>query len=663
MDLSWLFAAARRRWRVLLLIFLLGPLVAGAQSALTPVQYRATSTVIFAVDGATTVRELVDGGTYVQQVAPSYAQLAESPAVLSAVIASLGLNVTPTVLARRINVEIRNGELLAQISADAATGPDAAAIANEVAVQLGVDVGRLSRGAGGSSLPISLTTVSPATPPAAPFAPDFRRAALLGLAGGLVLASVFLYLREAVASTVRTKADIGQVTDVPVLGTVARDPRAKRRPLPLDTHPHVPRSESYWMLRNTILPRFGEESNVLAVVSPRRGEGRTSVAANLAIALAHAGQRVLLLEGDLRGRGLGSLFHLQGTQGVASVLGSRATLAQAVQRWSPRTPRGYGIDVLTAEEMADDEAVVLVASQRMTHLLDVASKAYDLVIVDTPALLDGTSGTLLAAQSDAVLVVADASSTEGRDLAEVLNRLSAVALVLGIVLNNVPQDRRRTSRRADRSVGRPQTESRPPAPVGPVDGWWLDHKAPDELDPSVDAPQAEPPPTRRPVAPAPADRTPATPAPAPAPPAPAPAPVAPALAPQATANGRPPAAPVAPGGADDPSADHPSVDHPPTAPPAGLGNGKQTPAHARESLRRAVAPRPSVYDHPQGSTTQTWRPPAGEETAPPPARLPSIHLSEIRQLAAELRTAHLTSQKNAPDDSDGATSPAPGEQA
>jgi capsular exopolysaccharide synthesis family protein len=446
MDLSMVRAAVRRRWRALLLLFLLGPALALADWAGTPTQYQASTTVIFALEGATTVRDVVDGGTYVQQVVPSYADLARTPVVLEGVVKTLDLDARPVDLAKQITVDVTSRSVLAKITATSDTGPDAAALANAVAGQLATAVDRLSRGSGPSALPIRVTTVSPAEAPSAPFAPSSRRSAVLGLLGGLLLAALYLYVREAVASTVRTREDVADITDRPVVGSPVHDPRARTRVLPVDTHPHITRAESFRILRTNLLPRLGDDRRVLAVVSGRTGEGRTSTAANLAVSMAHTGRRVLLVDADLRQPRLAEVFGVDDRRGLSSVLIGTADVASVLHTWSPSKWDAHGLDLLPAGPPSDN-ASELLASPRMAGLLDHVSSRYDLVILDTPALLEVTDAALVAAQAEATVVVVDSRSTQGRDLAEVMDRLAmAGATVLGVVLNNVPDERHRASR-------------------------------------------------------------------------------------------------------------------------------------------------------------------------------------------------------------------------
>lgn len=439
MDLASVRAAARRRWRALVLLFLLGIAAAMAWWAVTPVQYRASATVIFALDGGTTVRDVVDGGTYVQQVVPSYAELALTPLVLQGVISELGLGTTPPELAKKISVDVKSRSVLAEISADAGSAQGAADLANAVTTELARAVRSVSQGTQRAALPIVVRTVSVAKVPTSPIAPNTVRQAGFGVFGGLLLAGLYLYLREAVAGTVRTREDVAEVTAVPVVASIVRDPRARTRPLPVDSQPHLPRSESFRMLRTNLLARLAQDTRLVAVVSGQAGEGRTSLAANLAVALANSGRRVLVIDADLRNPQVSSLFSgVNPSLGLTSVLSGAERLDSVIQPWSPRKWDAQPIDVITAGSPAEG-ASELLGSSSMTGLLDEVSSRYDLVLVDTPALLDSTDGALVAAQTDASIVVVDARTTARHELTEVMHRLEMAASVIGVVLNNTPE--------------------------------------------------------------------------------------------------------------------------------------------------------------------------------------------------------------------------------
>lgn len=161
------------------------------------------------------------------------------------------------------------------------------------------------------------------------------------------------------------------------------------------------------------------------------GEGKTLVAANLAAACAEAGQRVLLLDADLRNPGTHRLFGLPSTRGLTSVLEGDRTLDAVCYL------AGRRLTVCPAGPVPPNSAELL-GSEVMAEVLGDAARRYDLVLIDGPPVLLLADALLLAAQADGVLMVVRAGQTRRRDAARALESLTrAQARVVGVVLDRV----------------------------------------------------------------------------------------------------------------------------------------------------------------------------------------------------------------------------------
>jgi capsular exopolysaccharide synthesis family protein len=175
---------------------------------------------------------------------------------------------------------------------------------------------------------------------------------------------------------------------------------------------------------------------ILLVTSPRPGEGKSSVAANLAAAEAMAGRRVVLVDGDLRKPQVHRLFRLRNEVGLASVLTGGAKLGDAVQRLDG-TPN---LAILSAGPPPPDPAEVL-ANERLGPVLSGLAQAADLVVVDAPPLLPVADPTMIVQHCDVALLVATAGISERREWTEAIPRLEVVgATVVGTVVLQ-PDDR------------------------------------------------------------------------------------------------------------------------------------------------------------------------------------------------------------------------------
>jgi len=170
------------------------------------------------------------------------------------------------------------------------------------------------------------------------------------------------------------------------------------------------------------------------VVSAEPGEGKTTTAANLAAALAQAGNRVILVDADLRRPRLHTLFGVSNNLGLTTaLLPDGDPLAAHLQ-----TTTVPGLRLLTSGPQPPNPAE-LVGSERMTALLAEMNTLADWVVLDTPPVLAVADAALLAHASDATLLVVDAQSTRRRSAQRAVALLTAAgAHVVGAVLNRLP---------------------------------------------------------------------------------------------------------------------------------------------------------------------------------------------------------------------------------
>ncbi|MGH3369642.1 MAG: CpsD/CapB family tyrosine-protein kinase [Nocardioidaceae bacterium] len=200
---------------------------------------------------------------------------------------------------------------------------------------------------------------------------------------------------------------------------------------------HAPRLEAFRVLRtNMQFVDVDRDSKVFAVSSSVPGEGKTTTATNLAITLAQAGQRVLMIDGDMRRPHVARAFGLESIVGLTTVLIGSIDLEDAIQDGPVDT-----LSVLTSGAIPPNPSELL-QSQAMRDLLERAKKEYDVIVIDTPPLLPVTDAALVAAQADGALVVVRHGSTTRDQLRHSIERLEAVdARALGVVLNMMPSRR------------------------------------------------------------------------------------------------------------------------------------------------------------------------------------------------------------------------------
>jgi capsular exopolysaccharide synthesis family protein len=191
--------------------------------------------------------------------------------------------------------------------------------------------------------------------------------------------------------------------------------------------------EAVRTLRNTILlSDFEGRLRSIVITSAIPGEGKTTIAAHLAIANAYRGKRTLLVDGDLRRPSLHARFGLNPREGLSNVLTGELAWRDVILPVEDKP----NLSLLPAGPGSHRAADLI--GPRLSTLLDEFGKEYDLVILDSPPLLGFAECLQMASAADGVLIVSRAGSTRRKDVAEVVSVLSRLrANIVGVVLNQV----------------------------------------------------------------------------------------------------------------------------------------------------------------------------------------------------------------------------------
>jgi protein-tyrosine kinase len=220
------------------------------------------------------------------------------------------------------------------------------------------------------------------------------------------------------------------------LRTKPGEPRPLSEDLVAAYQPFSPRVEQLRAIRSQLMLRWfdrSEERQVLTIVGAERGEGRSYLAANLAIVFSQLGERTLLVDADLREPSQHYLFHLENQVGFSTLLAGRSREEGIV-----RIPDLAGLSVLPAGPTPPNP-LELLNRLNFDEFMIQAKGAYDVVIVDTPALSSGEDAAMIAVRTGAALAVARSGSTRVADFANLVQGLmDAGVAVVGSVLNQVP---------------------------------------------------------------------------------------------------------------------------------------------------------------------------------------------------------------------------------
>ncbi|MEK0153954.1 polysaccharide biosynthesis tyrosine autokinase [Arthrobacter oryzae] len=434
MDLSDYLRILRRNWILVLSFSMVGLLIGGGSSVLTKPTYTADTQLFVAIQNSGSVQELQQGNTFGQARVQSYVQTVDSPVVLQPAIDALGLEDTSAELAERVTASADLNTVLINISVRDHSAVQAAAIAQAVADSMIDAVDTLEKPRTGGTSPVNLSIIKPATAPTSPSAPNTRLSLLLGLALGLLIGAVVAVLRAALDRRIRGEVDLRMVTDAPLLGGISFDQDATRKPLLTQAAPQSPRAESFRQLRTNL--RFanisGNAKSVL-VTSSLPGEGKSTTATNLAIALAEAGQSVCLVDADLRRPMVSEYLGLDRNAGLTTALVGLADVNDLLQPWG-----NDSLYVLSSGQIPPNPSELL-GSEKMKQVLTQLEQVFDTIVIDAPPLLPVTDAAVLAQHVGGIVVVVGSHKLKQQDLRKSLDALALVGSnLLGVVLNRLP---------------------------------------------------------------------------------------------------------------------------------------------------------------------------------------------------------------------------------
>ena len=288
---------------------------------------------------------------------------------------------------------------------------------------------------GGSGAP-NIQIIEPPTVSKSPTRPYTSRVLALALLAGMVVGCGVACVRDWYDYRLHNADEIKQSLGITVLGLIPRvvdenSPIARGQKIHIDPGSDV--AESYRSLRTAIY--FGSKDapvRSILVTSPERGDGKTTLASNLAISMAQASRRTLIIDADMRAPMQDLIFSMNGRSGLASVLTGKETVEACIRHTGIEN-----LDLLPAGVAARNPSELL-NSQKFIELIELLSERYDQVIIDSPPLLAVTDARIIAASADATVLVLRAGKSN-RKLGELsIDGLFSVgAKLLGAVVNDV----------------------------------------------------------------------------------------------------------------------------------------------------------------------------------------------------------------------------------
>lgn len=458
----------RTRWLLVFVGLVVGVASAGAFTALVPPTYEATVTLYVSSssrgEGASAA---YDASQLSEQRVKSYERLLTSPRITREVTDRLGLPTSPDDLASRIAVASESGTVLLSATVADKSADRAARIANTVGDSFTRLVTGLEQFRDPGQVPVvTVQVIEPASVPSTPVSPRPARDITLGIMVGLALGWSAALIRTALDTTVRSGETLAEATSAPNLGVL---PRAAELGHVTEHDGFTPAGEALRTLRTNVQFLDVQRRHIAVVItSAEPQEGKTTVAAHLAVSFAATGRKVLLVEADLRRPRVADVFGMDREVGLTSLIAGRADLDDAVKPW-----RGDDLHVLPSGPIPSNPSELLVSPETGNVLGELAER-YEVVILDAPPLLPVTDAAALSTWADGAILVCRFGGTTAGRVRSARDALEAVSsTVIGCVLTMAPSGETRRYRDYFRSVAQQAgpTESPSAGAAHPRSSW------------------------------------------------------------------------------------------------------------------------------------------------------------------------------------------------
>lgn len=495
----------RWSWLVVLFAILSGGIAFGISQASQSV-YRASTTLLINLSPASQAQLDYQTVLTSERLARTFAELLRKPLVLDTVIKNLDLSTDPDTLGSQVSVAVVRDTQLITLSVDDHDPQQAADIANAIVdvfidqnrqlqssrfaesmqslrseldrIQADIDateasltqITDLSTEAAQSErtrleeqltryrdsytsllksfeevrladaqAATSISVVEAARPNVNPVAPKTLQNMLLAVLVGVILALGIVFLLDHLDDTVKTMDGVQQAIQTSTLASIPHVKAMKLEgPLMMTPDHYATEVEAYRMLRVNIgFASIDREIRTLLVTSGSPGEGKSTTAANLAVAIAQTGKRVILVDTDLRRPTLLRMFHKQGVRGFTNAL---LVSEGDVERYL--LPTEVPTLSLLPSGPLPPNPTELLGSQRMADLVASLKQHADIVIFDSPPVLNVADAAVLVRHCDATILVARAAKTSVSALKRTHDQLVQTGTkLLGIVLNDVAVSR------------------------------------------------------------------------------------------------------------------------------------------------------------------------------------------------------------------------------
>ena len=284
--------------------------------------------------------------------------------------------------------------------------------------------------------------VETANKPTTPISPKPVQSALLAAAIGLFVTAGFAFLVEFLDDTLKTPDDIKDLLDTPVIGFIGElknNPKQGEDSLGVFVakNPRSPVAEAFRSLRTNLeYSSVDDPARIILVTSSGESEGKSTVAANLAIVEAQSGKNVIIIDADMRRPKVHVQFNKSNRRGLSDVVTGKLRIEDVVKTYD----QVENLSIITCGTIPPNPSELL-GSERMSQTLKDLEERFDLVIIDTPPMIV-SDAQILSGKVDGVIFVVIPGQTRAIAALRPIEELRRIGSpVLGVVANKIPKSR------------------------------------------------------------------------------------------------------------------------------------------------------------------------------------------------------------------------------
>lgn len=457
MELQDYLRMLRRGWLTIVVVTAVGVGLASLYAALAPRVFDATTVLFVSASDPATIGDLQQGAQFVTNAVVTYSEIIDSSTVLGPVAEQRRLPQSVDDLVAMVTVSVREGTTLIDVTVSGENPELVATVANAAADSAIRIIPTLQATQEGQPL-VRLQQIRPAVAPAVAGSPDVQRLLAVGLVVGLCVGLGTTIAWQTLDTRIQRPEDVRDLTGIPLLGVLPQWAPAQRLlqrkvgglPLVVRDDPSSAAGEAFRTLRTNL--RFLESRDLRSLVFTTVADDQhgAEVAANLAWTLAQAGQRVLLVDLDLRRSSVGEAIGIRPGTGLADVLTRRAELSEVIH--DTKNPLLRIVLAGTPQPNPGD----LLSAPYMISMLRQMERDYDYVILHAPPLLPYADAAVISAAAAGTLVSVAAGRTKAHEVTTALGALANVQVrPLGMVLTGA----RGADSTGKASRGNPRTEN------------------------------------------------------------------------------------------------------------------------------------------------------------------------------------------------------------